>query len=559
MSVDTDPVWTPVHRVLRWIRTYRQFRPSQLAGRAVAGLRRWLSRYRVPTAPDGLYGGLSPATDYLAHDSWNSAVDLREDRVCFLNESRSMGRPWDWTAEDMPLLWRFHLHYFDYLHLLDETERRDLCRRWIAAHPMGRGVGWHPYPTSLRIVNWCKYLGAGAPPDVEDSLYQQGGYLARNLEAYLSGNHLLENARALAFAGCYFGDAGEAGEWLEKGLGILRRELPAQVLADGGHYERSPMYHGLVLEACLDLLNVLPGDRQERALLRETAGRMLGFLRGVTHPDGCIALFNDAAVDGVPSPGRLYDYAHRIGGISLRRPEHSSSIETFPQSGFYRYREEPFTLMLDAGTIGPSHQPAHGHAGCFSYELSVRDRRVVTDTGVHSYAPGKLRGYCRGTRSHNTVAVDGVDQAEMWGAFRVARRFEPRVDRVELADTTFRFSGEFDGYADLVGDDIVHRRELRCDGPSKSLRVRDRLLGRGRHCAVSRLHLHPDIAVFENGPGQLGLGGTEFEGTLTFSGEVRHERRPYFPRFGVRVERSVICFRNEGQLPLELRYELSVE
>ena len=34
------------------------------------------------------------------------------------------------------------------------------------------------------------------------------------------------------------------------------RELPEQILADGGHFELSPMYHALVLEDLLDLVNI---------------------------------------------------------------------------------------------------------------------------------------------------------------------------------------------------------------------------------------------------------------------------------------------------------------
>ena len=56
-------------------------------------------------------------------------------------------------------------------------------------------------------------------------------------------------------AGAYF-DGPAADFWLRRGLFILRRELAEQVLEDGGHFELSPMYHALILEDLLDLVNL---------------------------------------------------------------------------------------------------------------------------------------------------------------------------------------------------------------------------------------------------------------------------------------------------------------
>ena len=47
----------------------------------------------------------------------------------------------------------------------------------------------------------------------------------------------------------------QAAAWLATGLKVITRELPEQVLADGGNFERSPMYHAIFLEDVLDLVN----------------------------------------------------------------------------------------------------------------------------------------------------------------------------------------------------------------------------------------------------------------------------------------------------------------
>ncbi|MFO1266416.1 MAG: heparinase II/III family protein [Rubrivivax sp.] len=110
----------------------------------------------------------------------------------------------------------------------------------------------------MRIVNWIKWFLAGEPAQAPwlASLAVQARWLAQRLEWHLLGNHLFANAKALFFAGLFF-EGREADEWLATGARILERELPEQVLDDGGQFERSPMYHALALEDVLDLLNVL--------------------------------------------------------------------------------------------------------------------------------------------------------------------------------------------------------------------------------------------------------------------------------------------------------------
>src|SRR5207247_7691896 len=94
------------------------------------------------------------------------------------------------------------------------------------------------------------------------------------------------------------------------------------------------------------------------------------------------------------------------------------SLWTLPAAGYFGYRNnlDSGYLVFDAGAIGPDHQPAHGHADTLSFELSHRGRRIVTDTGVFTYAPGEQRRYDRSTAAHNTVEIDRRDQSELWGA-----------------------------------------------------------------------------------------------------------------------------------------------
>ena len=536
----------PVERALLYARTLRHLRPVQVWGRLWAMAKRRAGR--LPAAPSTLERRSVPLVPFCNHDPWNRREELLAGRFRFLNRSAELGWPPDWTAPGLPLLWRFNLHYFGYLHLLWPGEQRALCLDWVRHHPPGTGAAWHPFPTSLRIANWCKQ-------DVRDqallrSLYGQAAYLHRNTEFYLLGNHYLENARALVLAGCYFGGQGEAPQWLAHGLRIYREQTPEQVLSDGGHFERSPMYHALMLEGYLDVLNVLPTAHADRPWLEGAAQQMADFLHSVTRPDGRISLFNDASHEVAPSTAQLLEYAEVLTSYrAVRRP-------AFSETGYYIYESPGIYLIIDGGLIGPDHLPAHAHADVFSYELSLEGQPFVVDSGVYAYTAGPVRAYMRSTKAHNTVCVDGRDQVECWGSFRVARRSAPVDVQFKQQDGVSAFSGTFGGYSKLIGDGIVHRREMRCERASKGLTVTDVVEGAGRHCIESRVHLHPGVRISHEGD-HFVLAQQQIRCVFRTNAPISLEEGWYAPEFGKRAENTVLVLGGASDLPTTITYSIT--
>ena len=182
----------------------------------------------------------------------------------FLN---TKGNPKGWNDPRFEKLWLYNLHYFE-KHCTSE-----LIERWIKENPIGHGNGWEPYPISLRVVNWLKHLGPRVPPHIARSVREQVAYLLPRLEYHLLANHLLANAKALVFAGTRL----KVDRWLKKGMAIYRRELPEQILDDGVHFERSAMYHAIILEDLLDLVELT-----DEALFRSYAEKMLAGLKLLT-------------------------------------------------------------------------------------------------------------------------------------------------------------------------------------------------------------------------------------------------------------------------------------
>ena len=500
-----------------------------------------------------------------------SPADLRTGTFEFLNEARDLGWPPDWKAVESDL-WGFHLHYFGYIHDLGHAEKETLCIDWIEKNPIGTEPAWHPFPISLRLVNWCK---AGlAHPDILSSMYRQAAFLYDHLETHLLGNHLLENARALITAGVYLRGQGDADAWIRRGLQIYEKETPEQILADGGHFERSPMYHALMLEGYLDIVCLLDALPYSVGTVKDAAERMRAWLGVMIDPKQRIVLFNDAAHNGTPPIPRLLAYADRVLGDNNSSPHENSNtpsgtpatvdgleVHHLQESGYISALGRGLFFVYDAGPIGPDYLPAHAHADIFSYILHGEDGRAwVVDSGTSTYEQGPVRQYERSTLAHNTVTVDDIDQAECWGAFRVARRFKPVSKVRRLSQATVEITGKFDGYATLIGDDIVHNRRVTLRHESREIRIVDRVTGTGRHRVSSRIHLHPDVRVFpvEEGVRLVQKDGTGTSSVLisTVDSPVRVDNGTYASDFGHRRKTKVLVLEHEQILPITVSYTI---
>src|SRR5262249_53295111 len=145
------------------------------------------------------------------------------------------------------------------------------------------------------------------------SLAQQLHFLEHNLETDIGGNHLIKNIKALIWGSAFF-TGPPADRWRSLGLLLLTKELPRQVLRDGMHYERSPSYHCQVFADLLEIRHVLShdplGDTLDAAL-----ARMAQVTVDLAHPDGLVALFNDAGLSMAYAPDLCLDaYTAVLGG-----------------------------------------------------------------------------------------------------------------------------------------------------------------------------------------------------------------------------------------------------
>lgn len=445
---------------------------------------------------------------------------------------------------------------------MESCDRRRWMHEWVRDNRDPAAEAWEPYPTSLRLANWMKVWWEDGILEDDDlllaSAYAQARHLRRHVETHLQGNHLFENLRAIFWAGCVFGGT-EATQWRAWAAQGLQRLLDEQVLEDGGHYERSPMYHSLVLESCLDLLNTGDSWRERyRGLhlsLVEKSQAMLQWLAKMTHPDGEIALFNDAALQIAPSPEVLFEYARGLG-LRWERPGPLSHLK---DSGYIVVHDRSHYLVIDVGLIGPDHQPGHGHCDLFSFEWSVGPQRIICDTGVYAYQDATMRPYVRSTRAHNTVQIDGSDQSEVWKEFRVARRARPlNIALTVETDGTLRIEGAHDGYCRMAGRPVHERRFSYRNG---TLVLRDTVTGVGIHELAGFIHFHPGVELEALGRDliRIQLGKREL-GTISVAqwqtSAVLHGW--YCPEFGKRQRNAVLAVGSKARLPFSGRTEIKL-
>ena len=501
----------------------------------------------------------SPAPPLRSHSgNWRSYAErspslISPNRVLFLNVEVDISSISTWNDQKYAKLWLYNLHYFDDLNAKDSSRRvdwhRQLIQRWINENPAGKGNGWEPYPISLRIVNWIKWCLSGNKPTelMLESLAVQARWLLKKLEFHILGNHLLANAKALCFAGlCFSGQ--EADAWYRRGANILEDQLKEQVLPDGGHFEQSPMYHLIVLEDLLDLVQLMKVyERQVPSYLHDAIQCMLSWSKVMRHPDGEIPFFNDAAFDVAAKPTQLDIYA-RVLGFDVAEPE--QRVMYLSNSGYVKMASDGAAIFVDMAPVGPDYLPGHAHADTLSFELSLGDRRIIVNGGTSVYGADQERQRQRGTRAHSTVTIDGENSSEVWGGFRVARR--ARVSRVKIDDGQWVMaSAEHDGYARLNGAPTHSRKWCLAQG---ALEVSDLITGAGSQHIEIYFHLGPGLTAKMNDSGAVELCDEKNGETLCrmFSSEPQNlslERTTWHPRFGVSIPAWSLVIRVTSALP----------
>ncbi len=401
----------------------------------------------------------------------NSLRAILNGEFRFLNQTRSLtvledgpsssdsvNSEWmnlNWQIE-APRLWRFHLHYHEWLlDLADEAGDAAawrLVQSWLnfPSHqsPCIDADAWHPYCLSVRLPSWLMLAASSdIPPVLADKFWQsiseQVHWLWQHIEWDLGGNHLIENLRTLAIADATLGgdiriDRSELYRWID-------REIDTQVLDSGEHVERTPTYHALMLLAIIEIADSCHSVNVQ-CQAPDAAKSMAEFLASILHPDQQIPLFGDSVFDETPSPRRMIDEI-------LNDPIGSSRNSEAPKRNLdywvWTSPDQANRLIFDSGNAGCDHLPAHAHADLLTFEASAFNERLIVDTGTFDYEDTPERHHCRSTLSHNTSRIDNQSHCDVWSRFRMGRRGHVLGRQVGLSSTHAWCLAAHDAYRHL--------------------------------------------------------------------------------------------------------------
>jgi uncharacterized heparinase superfamily protein len=411
---------------------------------------------------------------------------------------------------------------------------RAFVERWLEENQDWEAIAWRPDVMGQRLSRWLAepaLLDDTRDPRLRGLIHaaasRQGRHLARVLPAGLAGLSLLRAIKGLIYAGLALG--GEGDKLLGLGLKHLARALPKQLLADGGHVERSPAVQLSALRDLIDMRAALEAaGREPPGDLSLAIDTMAPVLRMFQSGDGGLALFNDS--DEGPEGA--------VDLTLLRANAKAKPLTAAPASGFQRLAAGPALLLVDAGRPAPPGFDGHAHAGSLSFEFYHGEDRVIGNCGAQP-AGGDWLTAQRATAAHSTLTVEDTNSSTLLpDGSGVARRPAAVTCRREAEDDNQWLDMSHDGYQPNFG--LVHHRRLFLGADGSDLRGHERLdgmgakRGRARQFAV-RFHLHPQVQASISQDGQAVLlrppGGGGFR-LRSSGGEIGLAESVYLGRPG---------------------------
>jgi len=322
-------------------------------------------------------------------------------------------------------------------------------------------------------------------------------------------------------------------------LANLLKLLSSGVYPDGVETEQASGYDINVANDFFNVLQLLAtaGDASPPASFIAAAERMWTYGALVSDPAGCLPRNGDSDVcgSGYSDAAALYfnrpdwTFVHtngRSGTVPASNATAGPSV-AFPWAGQIvmrsGYGEGATWAWFDAGPYGSS---IHGHRDKLAVNVHARGAMLLVDSGRFAYdgtdLPAILHvAYARNASAHNTLTVDGCDQAP-----------EPAVAAAPLPADAVTLSPAFDeAFASMANYDkgclvgaATHSRAVRfvraagagggAPDDGDYLVVVDVLASDRARSVQAHWHTHPHASAVElsNATGVARVGGARWEG-----------------------------------------------
>ncbi len=430
----------------------------------------------------------------------------------------------------------------------------DHLESWIDQNPVGIGINWvSPMECGLRLISWLwglffiletieasvglsLFMDREREKKIWTSIYWQAYFIEKNLSKYSSANnHLIGEALGLFWVGSLVPSLPRSKKWKQQGWTILCREIEKQVFPDGVPREQSTQYLFYLFD--LYTLAIVLAQKENQAIPRmvwERLEKICEYIMTQMDEGGHLPDWGDSS-DGLAcklhtevlypyrsllTTGAFWfnrgDFKHWGGKLDERNfwlfnPDalagyskiEENPIERgsriFPDGGQIILRKgrgpEEAVLSVDAGPFGFLSIAAHAHADALSFTLSAGGTPIIIDSGTYLYHDGgPWRDFFRGTRAHNTVEVDGQDQAVSGGPFMWLVQPEVSIKKAVLGSRFDYVQAFHSGFERLAGG-VRHERTILFMKEEKFWIIKDLLYGEGLHALNLMFHFHPQCSL----------------------------------------------------------------
>jgi hypothetical protein len=170
------------------------------------------------------------------------------------------------------------------------------------------------------------------------------------------------------------------------------------------------------------------------------------------------------------------------------------SSKDYISSGYFQIKEKDIQLIYDVAEIGYDSIAAHGHSDVLSVLLRYKGQSFFVDPGTYQYhwKYKQWREYFKGSVAHNTISIDGMNQALSQGP--MLWTIKPSV---KIINTSIRScEAEHDGFV-RQGVNVKHNRRVELFSANQ-MTITDTLIGDSDRSMLMTFHLHPSVKVEQN-------------------------------------------------------------
>ncbi|WP_461205133.1 alginate lyase family protein [Clostridium sp. DL1XJH146] len=376
--------------------------------------------------------------------------------------------------------------------------------------------GWRSLEVSRRMVYFIQayYMFQDSPywtPRLNTMfiklVYEHCNQLAEHI-CILNHNHTIMHMEGLLYGAIFFPEILESKEWIDIAKTTLEACAEEQIYEDGIHIEAVPAYHNLTV--MLFAKPILFAEINGYSLsdsYKERVKKMFQFSMYTYRPDGSCTPIGDS--DVIPKISRNYMAAFGYFLFHLNELKAFAEVDeklswfvskindnkkktenlelliglqekrAFNNGGYYCIRsnwdDDALYTMFHCGPL----VHGHPHADLLSFDIFAYGYSLLTDVGIFTYNECTDRRYLKGTNAHNTITVDGCDQAEYEHRMSFKEVPKYKLNNFKVTNKYSLIDAEHYGYQRLE-DQVTHRRKL-ISINDEFFVVVDTLLGQDEH------------------------------------------------------------------------------